>query len=84
MGQSTGILVIANLTPTLLGQLGYGVVLQLGLSVVWTVCALLGCFVNAALMDRLGRIKLLGKRSVLHRVTMLLHTDIYNGYQKTH
>lgn len=61
MGQSTGILVIANLTPTLFGQLGYSVVLQLGLSVAWTVCALLGCFVNAGLMDRFGRVKLMGK-----------------------
>jgi MFS family permease len=61
LGQSTGILVIANLTPTLFGQLGYGTVLQLGLSIVWTVCALLGCFVNAALMDRVGRVKLIGK-----------------------
>lgn len=60
MGQSTGILVIANLTPVFFGQLGYGVVLQLGLSVVWTVCALLGCYVNAILMDRVGRVKLLG------------------------
>ncbi|KEF57235.1 uncharacterized protein A1O9_07425 [Exophiala aquamarina CBS 119918] len=59
LGQSTGILVIANLTPTLFGQLGFGTVLQLGLSIVWTVCALIGCFVNAALMDRIGRIKLM-------------------------
>lgn len=61
MGQSTGILVIANLTPTLFGRLGYGVVLQLGLSVVWTACALLATFINAAIMDRFGRVKLLGK-----------------------
>jgi MFS family permease len=60
MGQSTGILVIANLTPTLFGSLGYGTVLQLGLSIVWTVCALIGCFINAAIMDRVGRVKLLG------------------------
>ncbi|KAL1987328.1 hypothetical protein VTN96DRAFT_4356 [Rasamsonia emersonii] len=59
MGQSTGILVIANLTPVLFGKLGFGVVLQLGLSVVWTVCALLGCYVNAVLMDRIGRVRLL-------------------------
>jgi len=37
------------------------VVLQLGLSVVWTFCALLGCIVNASFMDRVGRVKLLGK-----------------------
>jgi len=61
MGQSTGILVIANLTPTLFGALGYGTVLQLGLSIAWTVCALIGCFINAAIMDKVGRVKLLGK-----------------------
>jgi MFS family permease len=61
MGQSTGILVIANLTPTLFAGLGYSTVLQLGLSIVWTVCALIGCFINAAIMDRVGRVKLLGK-----------------------
>jgi pentatricopeptide repeat protein len=60
MGQSTGVLVIANLTAVIFGQLGFSVTLQLGLSVVWAVCALLGCFVNAALMDGIGRIKLLG------------------------
>ncbi|CAG9955830.1 unnamed protein product [Clonostachys rosea f. rosea IK726] len=59
MGQSTGILVIANLTPVLFGALGYSLVLQLGLSVVWTVCALIGCYINAVLMDRVGRVKLL-------------------------
>jgi MFS family permease len=64
MGQSTGILVIANLTPVLFGQLGFGTVLQLGLSIVWTVVALIGCLLNAALMDRLGRVKLLGKLPV--------------------
>jgi MFS family permease len=60
VGQSTGILVIANLTPLLFGGLGYGTTLQLGLSVVWTVCALIGCFINAAIMDKVGRVKLLG------------------------
>ncbi|KAI8714826.1 MFS domain-containing protein [Fusarium sp. LHS14.1] len=59
MGQSTGILVIANLTPVLFGKLGYGPTLQLGLFIVWTVCALLGCYVNALLVDRVGRVKLL-------------------------
>jgi MFS family permease len=63
MGQSTGILVIANLTPVLFGTLGFGISLQLGLSVVWATCALMGCFVNALLMDRIGRVKLLGKTS---------------------
>ncbi|KAJ5998969.1 hypothetical protein N7451_006779 [Penicillium sp. IBT 35674x] len=59
MGQSTGILVIANLTPTLFADLGFDTTLQFGLSAAWTVCALLGTFVNAAFMDRIGRVKLL-------------------------
>lgn len=61
MGQSTGITVIANLTPMLFGALGYETTLQLGLSLVWTVCLFLGCFVNIYLLDRWGRIPLLGK-----------------------
>jgi MFS family permease len=64
MAQSTGILVIANLTPTLFGQLGLGVVLQLGLSATTWICSMLGCFVNALLMDRVGRVKLLSKNPV--------------------
>jgi hypothetical protein len=60
MGLSTGITVLANLTPTLFAGLGYGPVLQLGLSVVWVVCLFLGCFVNIYLIDRVGRVKLLG------------------------
>lgn len=71
MGQSTGILVIANLTPVLFGKLGFGVVLQLGLSVVWTVCALLGCYVNAVLMDRIGRVRLLGKYTATTEETLI-------------
>jgi MFS family permease len=60
MGLSTGITVLANLTPTLFAGLGYGPTLQLGLSVVWVVCLFLGCFVNIYLIDRVGRVKLLG------------------------
>lgn len=61
MGQSTGITVLANLTPVLFGNLGYSTVLQLVLSLVWTICLFLGCFVNIYLLDRVGRVKLLGK-----------------------
>lgn len=60
MGQATGITVLANLTPTLFASLGYSTVLQLGLSLVWTVCLFLGCFVGIFLMDKIGRVKLLG------------------------
>ncbi|KAF2768275.1 general substrate transporter [Teratosphaeria nubilosa] len=59
MAQSTGITVLANLTPRLFAALGYSTVLQLALSLVFTVCLLLGCFVNIFLIDRIGRVKLL-------------------------
>lgn len=61
MAQSTGITVIANLTPRLFGALGYSTVLQLTLALVWTVCLFLGCFVNIYLIDKIGRVKLIGK-----------------------
>jgi MFS family permease len=64
MGLSTGSTVLANLTPTLFGSLGYSTVLQLGLSVAWVVCLFLGCFICVYLLDRVGRVKLLGKNSL--------------------
>lgn len=63
MAQSTGITVLAKLTPRLFAALGYGTVLQLGLSLAWTGCLFLGCFVNVYLIDRVGRVKLLSKYS---------------------
>jgi MFS family permease len=69
MGLSTGSTVLANLTPTLFGALGYSTVLQLGLSVVWVVCLFLGCFVCVYLLDRVGRVKLLGKNSLYNLFT---------------
>ncbi|KAL3421406.1 hypothetical protein PVAG01_07851 [Phlyctema vagabunda] len=59
MGQGTGITAIANLIPTFMGGLGFGTTLQLGLGVVWSVCAVIGCGFNVLLLDRVGRIKLL-------------------------
>lgn len=59
MAQSTGITVLANLTPRLFAALGYSTVLQLVLSLVWTICLFLGCFVNNYLIDKIGRVKLL-------------------------
>lgn len=59
MGLATGSTVLANLTPTLFGNLGYGTILQLGLSLVWTTCLFIGCFVNIYLIDKIGRVKLL-------------------------
>ncbi|KAM3086982.1 hypothetical protein ACMFMG_001092 [Clarireedia jacksonii] len=59
MGQGTGITAIANLIPTFMSGLGFGTVLQLGLGVVWSVCAVIGCGFNVILLDRVGRRKLL-------------------------
>lgn len=75
MGQATGITVLANLTPTLFGGLGYGTTLQLGLSIIWTVCLFLGCFVNVYLLDRVGRVKLLGKYTSFQHI-IFLSTDM--------
>lgn len=60
MGQSTGINVIATLTPTLFASLGFDTTLQLGLSIVWTACLQVGCTINVLLLDRVGRKSLLG------------------------
>lgn len=65
MGQGTGITAIANLIPTLMGALGFGTTMQLGLGVVWTVCAVIGCGINVFLLDRVGRVKLLGEFGIL-------------------
>lgn len=65
MGQGTGITAIANLIPTLMGALGFGTTMQLGLGVVWTVCAVIGCGINVLLLDRIGRVKLLGEFWIL-------------------
>lgn len=65
MGQGTGITAIANLIPVLMGSLGFDTTMQLGLGVVWTVCAVIGCAINVYLLDRIGRVKLLGKFQTL-------------------
>jgi MFS family permease len=72
MGQATGITVLANLTPVLFANLGYSTLLQLCLSLVWTVCLFIGCFVNIYLLDRVGRVKLLGKRILSRNVEAVL------------
>lgn len=61
MGQSTGINVIATLTPVLFGTLGFDTTLQLGLTIVWSACLQVGCHINVYLLDRVGRKLLLGR-----------------------
>lgn len=63
MGQSTGIVVIANFAPQLFGGLGYDTELQLGLSVVWVTTCAIGTWLSSLLIERLGRVKQLGKSS---------------------
>lgn len=83
MGQSTGILVIANLTPTLFGALGYGTVLQLAFAIVWTVCALIGCIINASIMDRVGRVKLLVAGGYLCSAVLIIEAVLQKYYAGT-
>lgn len=69
MGQGTGVTAIANLIPTFMGELGFGTTMQLGLGVAWCACLMVGCAINVTLMDRIGRVKLLGK---IHAITYFL------------
>jgi hypothetical protein len=57
----SGCLVVANLTPLLFKRLGFSIEVQLGLSIVWVVCAAIGASVNGLLLDRFGRRPLLSK-----------------------
>ncbi|RLL94972.1 hypothetical protein CFD26_103594 [Aspergillus turcosus] len=87
MGQATGITVLANLTPILFANLGYGTTLQLCLSLVWTICLFLGCFVNIFLLDRVGRVKLLVAGgfgiSILLSVEAALEKYYLDGHNKS-
>ncbi|KAF7530861.1 hypothetical protein G7054_g9452 [Neopestalotiopsis clavispora] len=79
MGQGTGITAIANLVPVLMGGLGFGTTMQLGLGVVWCVCAIVGCGFNVVLMDRVGRVRLLvaggfGSAIILSLMAALIKT----------
>ncbi|KAI0884104.1 general substrate transporter [Annulohypoxylon maeteangense] len=64
MGQGTGITAIANLFPVLMGRLGFDDTLQLGLACAWTGVVIFGCVVNVSLIDRIGRVRLLGETSI--------------------
>lgn len=61
---STGILVLANYIPVLFGGLGYAFRLQLGLSVAWLGGVFLGAIAGGTVADSIGRVRLMGKRTL--------------------
>ncbi|KIW74526.1 hypothetical protein Z517_11296 [Fonsecaea pedrosoi CBS 271.37] len=80
MGQSTGIVVIANFAPQLFAGLGYSNVLQLGLSVVWvTVCAI-GTWLSSLLIERLGRVKQLALGGYLCSICLIIEAVLQKYY----
>jgi hypothetical protein len=84
MAQSTGITVLANLTSRLFGALGYGTVLQLVLSLAWTVCLFIGCFFNIFLIDRIGRVKLIGECSQRRFYVLKVLTNTCSRWRMGH
>lgn len=59
-GMSTGVLVLANLTPLLFAGLGYGSTTQFGLSTAWLVCCILTAGLGGLMVDRMGRVLFMG------------------------
>ncbi|KAF9884519.1 hypothetical protein FE257_001707 [Aspergillus nanangensis] len=59
MGQSTGVLCIANFSPVLFQGLGFDNTLQLGLAAAWLVVCQVGTVFGCLLIERVGRVKLL-------------------------
>jgi len=80
MVQSSGLLVIFNLMPILFGALGFDNVLQLGLSIVWVTLGAMGASVNALIVDRVGRVKLLGIGGYLLSITMAIQCALQKVY----
>ncbi|KAK5268355.1 hypothetical protein LTR99_004241 [Exophiala xenobiotica] len=80
MGQSTGIVVIANFAPQLFAGLGYSNVLQLGLSAAWvTVCAM-GTWLSGLLIERIGRVKQLTLGGYLCSVCLIIEAVLQKYY----
>ncbi|KAK5047279.1 hypothetical protein LTR84_006801 [Exophiala bonariae] len=80
MGQSTGIVVIANFAPQLFAGLGFSNELQLGLSVVWvTVCAV-GTWLSGLLIERIGRVKQLALGGYLCSACLVVEAVLQKYY----
>ncbi|KAI2608956.1 general substrate transporter [Hypoxylon fragiforme] len=83
MGQGTGITAIANLIPVLMGGLGFNPTLQLGLGCAWTVVAILGCLLNVAIIDRVGRVRLLVIGGITNAAILAIMTALVKYYLAT-
>ncbi|EXJ63253.1 uncharacterized protein A1O5_11574 [Cladophialophora psammophila CBS 110553] len=80
MGQSTGIVVIANFAPQLFAGLGFSNVFQLGLSVVWvTICAI-GTWLSGLLIERIGRVKQLALGGYLCSACLIIEAVLQKYY----
>lgn len=79
MGNSTGTIVIVNFLPSILGTLGFGQVQQFGLSIVFMSISMFGATANIYLMDRVGRVKFLGRISNPVLLLLLLNDRLAGG-----
>lgn len=61
MGQGSGVLVVANLTPLIFKSLGFSIVQQLGLSIAWVTSCTVAISIASLFVDKVGRVKILGK-----------------------
>jgi len=80
MVQSSGLLVIFNLMPILFAALNFDATLQLGLSIVWVTVACIGASTNAMIVDRVGRVKLLGIGGVLLMIALSIQCALQKTY----
>ncbi|KEF55574.1 uncharacterized protein A1O9_08324 [Exophiala aquamarina CBS 119918] len=80
MGQSTGIVVIANFAPQLFAGLGFSNVLQLGLSVVWVSVCAVGTWLSGLLIERIGRVKQLALGGYLCSACLIVEAVLQKYY----
>jgi fucose permease len=67
--ESTGILVVYNYSVLLYEGLGFNNEISLLLAAAYVTVACIGNFINSILIDRVGRVKLLGKLNIPHSPT---------------